>query len=389
MQPINYHTLSTFRVAYQQELERLFIQVLGLLSSKGLIEMKRMTQDGTKVRAFAGGNSFRREKHLRQHLEMARLQVTTLGNADAEQANERQRRARERGQREKQERLEEALQQLEQLQQDRPESEKQKVRASSSDPQARVMKQADGGFAPSYNVQISTDTTHGLVVGVEVTQAGNDCDQLDKAIDRVEANTGKKPEQVLVDGGYTMKHENIERMAARGIEVLGPVVSSHSEQSLKRRGITPDFYPSKFHYDSDSDTFRCPADKELQHIQTQRLGKSFEHSYRASAADCSSCRFQAQCCPKSPARQIIRKQESAELQAFRQRMQTEEAQQTYRQRAQNAEFTHAWIKEKLGLRKFRLRGLKKVGIEALLACLTYNISQWMRLTWRPGLAQMA
>ena len=40
-----------------------------------------------------------------------------------------------------------------------------KLRASAgvseTDPEARIMKQADGGFAPSYNVQISSDTAAG------------------------------------------------------------------------------------------------------------------------------------------------------------------------------------------------------------------------------------
>ena len=48
-----------------------------------------------------------------------------------------------------------------------------------------------------------------------------------------------------------------------------------------------------------------------------------------------------------------------------------------------AEFPNAWIKEKIGLRQFRLRGLVKVAREALWVCLTYNIQQWIRLVWRP------
>ena len=69
------------------------------------------------------------------------------------------------------------------------------------------------------------------------------------------------------------------------------------------------------------------------------------------------------------------------------KMKTEEAKAIYKQRAHLAEFPHAWIKTKLGLRQFHLRGSLKVGIEALWACLTYNIQQWIRLVWRPGLAK--
>jgi hypothetical protein len=65
------------------------------------------------------------------------------------------------------------------------------------------------------------------------------------------------------------------------------------------------------------------------------------------------------------------------------KMETEEAKAIYRQRGAVAEFPNAWIKDKIGLRQFRLRGLVKVGMEALWACLTYNIKQWIRLCWRP------
>ena len=63
-------------------------------------------------------------------------------------------------------------------------------------------------------------------------------------------------------------------------------------------------------------------------------------------------------------------------------MQTDEAKRIYRQRGGVAEFTNAWLKTKNGLREFRVRGLLKVGMETLWACLTYNIQQWIRLRWR-------
>jgi hypothetical protein len=64
-------------------------------------------------------------------------------------------------------------------------------------------------------------------------------------------------------------------------------------------------------------------------------------------------------------------------------MQTVEAQEIYKQRAQTAEFPIAWLKEKIGLRRFRLRGLQKAELEILWACATHNLQQWIRLCWRP------
>jgi hypothetical protein len=79
---------------------------------------------------------------------------------------------------------------------------------------------------------------------------------------------------------------------------------------------------------------------------------------------------------------VVRGEEAAAVVAFRTKMETEAAKQIYRQRGEVAEFPNAWIKDKLGLRQFRLRGLIKVTMEALWACLSYNIQQWIRLRWR-------
>lgn len=385
MQAVNYHTLSDFRVEHKDELDEIFVQVLGLLSAEGFIEMKQITQDGTKVKAQAGSRSFRREERILQHLELARQQVEAMGDPQSEELSQRVIQARKRASRERTQRLEDALKELEQLQKARAASEKDQVRISETDPEARVMKQANGGFAPSYNVQISTDAANGIIVGVDVTQAGNDCDQLVSALERVKANTGQTPEQVLVDGGYTMKNSNIEAMAEIGIDLNGPVVENNSEASFKQRGIQSEFYPDKFRYDEITNTWTCPAEKKLKLRQTRQREGRIEHSYRASAADCCACPFQDQCCPKASPRIVVRIEDSPAVAAFRAKMQSEPAKQLYRRRAQIAEFPHAWIKEKLGLRQFRLRGRKKARAEAIWACLTYNIQQWLRLAWRQRL----
>lgn len=74
-------------------------------------------------------------------------------------------------------------------------------------------------------------------------------------------------------------------------------------------------------------------------------------------------------------------EEAPPVAAMREKMATEAAQQIYRRRGEVAETPNAWIK-KFGIRKFRLRGLVKVGIETLWACLAYNVMQWVRLVWR-------
>src|SRR5882762_5354872 len=133
---INHHTLSDFRVDHDGSLRELFVQVLGVLSSEGLVSLERVMHDGTKIKACAGSDSFRREDRLQEHLEAARKQVAAMGDPRQEEP------ARERAAREHQERLEQALQELGQIRQARRQ-DKEEARASQSDPQARIMKQSD------------------------------------------------------------------------------------------------------------------------------------------------------------------------------------------------------------------------------------------------------
>jgi hypothetical protein len=173
---INHHTLSDFRVDHDASLRELFVQVLGVLSAGGLVSLERVMHDGTKIKACAGSDSFRREERLKEHLEAARKQVEAMGDPRQEEAAGK-RAARQRALRERQQRLEQALAELEKVRQAK-QADKEQARASQSDPQARIMKQSDGGYAPSYNVQLSTEASHRILVGTEVSQCGSDYGQL-------------------------------------------------------------------------------------------------------------------------------------------------------------------------------------------------------------------
>ncbi len=389
LEQINYHTLSDFRVAHEQGLQELFVQVLGVLSGEGLVSLERVMHDGTKIKACAGADSFRREERIAAHLEAARQQVQALAEPGADEPA-RQVAARQRVGRERQERLERALGELNKIRQSKSgPAEKESARVSVTDPTARIMKQSDGGYAPSYNVQLSTDSANKIIVGAGVSQSASDYGELAGAVERVEQNLGRLPEQMVTDGGFTCR-ENIIDQAAKGVDFIGSP-AEHDRQSagqMRRRGVAEEFYPEAFVYDPQQDTFRCPAGQILEHTGQEQRPGVVQHKYQAQAQVCEACPFKAKCCPQNgdKGRSIIRAVEAPEVRQFLEKMQTPQAKEIYRQRGAVAEFPNAWIKEKLGLRQFRLCGLAKVLLEVLWACLTYNIQQWIRLRWRAALA---
>jgi len=170
------------------------------------------------------------------------------------------------------------------------------------------------------------------------------------------------------------------------IELIGSLTdrTTLTEARLRGRGVAAEFFPSAFRYQAELNRYLCPQGKVLPFEGRERNRGVIRYRYRAAAAECRACPLQSHCCPNSrKGRSLVRTEDAPVMAAFKAKMATAAAQQIYKQRAGVAEFPNAWIKDKLGLRQFRLRGRVKVGIEALWACLTYNIQQWIRLVWRP------
>jgi transposase len=223
---VNYHTLSDFRVDHHAALDDLLTQSIATLRHRGVVTLARVAQDGTRVRASAGVGSFRREGTLRECVKEAEKLVertkrqgdgglTRTGAAQARAAAERLAR------------VEEALAELPAVAAAKARSaskrkgrEPKEARASTTDSEARVMKMADGGYRPAYNVQFATDHDSDVIVGVAVTNA-SDQHELVPMLTQIETRAGR-PDTLLVDGGY-VGHPAIDEATARGVTFVAPV----------------------------------------------------------------------------------------------------------------------------------------------------------------------
>ena len=319
----NYHDLSDFRTQHGDKVDVLLTQLLASLMTAGVLKLRRVAQDGTRVRASAGAASFRRESTLRERcLAEAKAQLEALRREleeDPHACTAREKAARERAMRERQQAVEKALKELpkiagahERTQRRRErkakragkavDEKKSEPRASTTDPEARIMKMADGGFRPAMNVQLATDTESRIIVGVDVTNVGADQGQMVPMVEQIEKRTGRRPKQCAVDGGYTAR-DAIDAVEAAGTEVYAPV--------SKPRCSNVDPYARK------------PGD-------TDRTA------------------------------------------AWRARMKTEEAKRIYSERASTAELVNADLRAWRGLRQLPVRGLKKVLAAARLYALSHN-----------------
>jgi transposase len=320
---VNHHTLSDFRVGHGKKLDQLLTQNLAVLMKQGAVTLRRVAQDGLKVRAFAGAGSFRRRQSLERCYEEAKEQVRKLKREledDGGASTRREQAARERVAAERQGLIEAALKELEEVEAERAKRDELKpsdakrrgeVRVSTTDPESRVMKMADGGWRPAWNVQLATDVDGGCIVGVEVTNHGTDQPNLAPMLDDIQERSGKTPQEYLVDGGY-VNLESFEVVSERGATLYAPV-------------------------------------------PTPRNASIDRHA------------------PK--------KGDGPAVAAWRVRMGTEEAKRIYRDRAATAERTNADLRRHRGLDLLNVRGSAKVTSVVLLAALAFNCLRMASQGW--------
>lgn len=317
---INYHTLNDFRVEHDAALDALFTSLLTTLVDKGVISVECISQDGTRVRASAGSSSFRSGQRLRelhdtmaQHVQEVKRQMDPTVSAQ-------QQRARERAAVEKLQRLEQALDELPEVEAARARWTRGKqretaARASTTDPEARVMKIGNQGYAPAYNVQIGTDTKSRAIVGIDVTNEGSDVhqsapmrQQIERRMAAAEATLGRsvpRMKEHLLDGGY-----------ADATEV----------RNAEEEGVTM-YVPPR--------------------TRTVKDGDDPTTGVRASDPD--------------------------HIKRWHEWMSTPKAQEYKTLRGSTVETINADLKTHRSMDKFVVRGLRKVRCVALLNALTYNL----------------
>ena len=329
---VNYHTLADFRSQTGETFSQLLTECLASLMSVGVVDLEGAAHDGIRVRASAGAASFRRKATLEEHLEAAHKRVQELKQElhdDPGASIRRKQAAQQRAAREKEARIEAALARIPELAEIKkkqrlpPES----ARASTTDADATVMKMADGGFRPAYNIQFCGDTKSMAIIGVDVVTTGSDKAQMAPMVEQVVSRCGQAPKNWLVDGGF-VAHDQIDAVAQQ-TRVIAPVPKPKT---------------------------KVEDDKALADTQTSLPLTT-----------------------QTPDDRYVRKPtDSPAVGDWRERMGTSEAQELYKDRAATAECINAQARNR-GLQQLPVRGLAKVKAVALMFALAHNLMVMLRL----------
>lgn len=347
----DHSTIAGFVARHQDRLRGLFRQSIKVAASAGLVKLKHVSGDGTKLEADAGRGSVRSAKRLEAEkaecqAQQARLEAELEASASAAadaceaewSANEQKEQvfwvdqtpgrqpagpqeakdARQRL-RKKQERIDAALAAIEKRRQQAEASGGKAPReiASTTDPDARVMPDKQGKSRPGYNAQIVVDAEAGVIVAQDVNDRPEDMGQMTPMLEQVKEMTGQLPEEASFDSGYANGSElkALQEMGVRGYlpetgqnsgSVRGPLSEARAktaaalEAARQAEALTPEqfaalprdhgkFDKSAFTYDPARNAYRCPAGHALPVLRHSQDRKTHATVHRTQYGGSPAC----------------------------------------------------------------------------------------------------
>lgn len=389
---LNYHTIADFRSENEKELDDLFVQCLAVIMKDLHIKVTRFANDGMKVRAKAKRSSFKKEDAIEKHLEAAleHLEHVKQQNDENTDLSKREKAAQKRHAREKVEKCQKALSTLKEIQESKKPSEKDKVKVSISEPEARVMKfGGSSAYHPGYNVQVASDLDTNLILAIEPTQQHNDSRGLKDMIPEIEKNLGELPPVAACDKGYG-NHEQLDYADNLGIDLYVPEGSANTPDTTKST-----FFKDNSQFHEDTQTITCPA-KQEQKLYKGKSGSPGSTEFRFTKnKGCKACPMQKLCFPphkngkeRGELTYTVRTERNKDLlDKLETRLSNEGAKEILALRFAS-ELVHARIKEFYGLRQLHVQTLGKVRAELLLVAILHNIQRWAALRSQ-GLANIA
>ncbi|MDD2284397.1 MAG: transposase [Paludibacter sp.] len=241
--------------------------------------------------------------------------------------------------------------------------EKKVNEISTTDPDARMMAVNNNGLNVCYNVQTAVDQKNKLIVDYEVINNPTDHGQLSVMGQKAKEILGVDEIKALADKGYYSSHD-LKECDDKDIEAYV------AKQKQAGGGKDPEFYPDRFQYNQDQNTYACPAGQTLYPSRIRKI-KDVEYQEYNNFCVCKTCEFKERCTSSEKGRTILRNVDQALLNEVDKR--TRENKELYAQRQMIVEHPYGTIKGIWGYSYFLTRGLLSVNTESALSFLAYNL----------------
>jgi len=373
----SYKTISNFRKDNYEALKQLFKEFVLLCKNIDLIDGKLVAVDGAYLRANASKNKLIMKKSLQKDLVEIDNQISEYLKALEFSDKEKQplniisqlpkdlRKLKY-----KKEELSNNLKLLSSL---------GKTQHNRTDKDASLMKKP-AHLLMAYNSQIVVDNLYKFIVATNISTNSTDQDQLHKMAMQTKDILDKNTLNIVADMGYNSSIE-IKKCIDDNINHIVPLLNKQHVQKDKGR-----FSRDSFIYDSYTDCYSCPNNKQLTKRETPQIrgnGK-VNYAYSGASSICKACPLKDKCLPnKTPYKTIFRWEHEEVIEQHSKKMQTDEAKIIIKKRGSIVEHPFGTIKRNLGWDHFLVRGKEKVSGENALIMFSYNFKRLLNLIGVP------
>ncbi len=404
----DHNTINRFRSEKLKEpLKKIFVQVVQLLAAEGLLSLKELYTDGTKIEAnanrysFVWGNAIKTNKEkMKQQLDelwkyAQSVAVSELDDTDPGGFDKIDK-----------EKVEQTIAKIDAALKDKPVSKegKQKLNYakknwpaaldkyeqqektmgehrnsfSKTDPDATFMRMKEdhmknGQLKPAYNVQISSNNQY--ITHYSLHQSTTDTTTLTEHLNDFIEQHQTTPEVVTADAGYGSQ-ENYEYLEENNITAYVKHNQFDREQSHTLQQKKP-FTADQLHYNKEQDYYVCPMGQHMENKGTYSKTTATGFTQQVTkyqAKNCNGCPLNGSCHKSSGSRIIEVNHHLNQLkQQANEKLVSEEGIKKRKQRCHDVEPVFANIKHNHGFKRFMLRGKEKVTIETGLLALAHNL----------------
>jgi transposase len=371
LQAPDFRTICLFRAQHAAVLPDLFVEVVRLCASLGMVELGHIAFDGTKLRANAALRQSRNKDGLEKEIEHIKEEVTQMIEASARIDEIEEQKYPDGDGSEIAKELRKKEYRLKKLREAREMLEQEKLeRVNATDPDSRLMQDSRRVIQPSYNGQIAVDEKEQVIVAADVSQNTTDHHEFEQMLEQVEQNLGALPKEASADAGYS-SYENLEYAQQKGLDAYMP--DDFFEALDKKEQAEKRYHKSNFRYNQSRDVYICPEGRNLRRFQElKRQDKPPLIIYRGES--CRRCAVKREC-TRGPARRITRDGREGLLEAMREKLRSEEGKEIYKKRLYTVEPVLGDIKWNRRKLMMSLRGLEKVRGEFCLMCLVHNVKK--------------
>ncbi len=371
LQAPDFRTICLFRTQHAAILPDLFVEVVRLCASLGMVGLGHIAFDGTKLKANAALRQSRDRGSLDKEIECIKEQVRQMIEASTQIDESEEQEHPDGDGSEMAKELRKKEYRLKRLNEARETLEREKLkRVNITDPESRLMQDSHKIIQPSYNGQIAVDEKEQIIVAADITQETTDHHELIEMVEAVEQNLGSLPREASADAGYS-SYENLQYTQQRGLDAYIPddffVALEKKDESEKR------YHKSNFQYDQTRDVYIFPECRNLKRYQKmERKGKPPFIVYRGQS--CRGCAVKEEC-TKGPVRRITRDGRESLVEAMREKLRSEEGREIYKKRLYTVEPVIGNMKWNRRRIMMSLRGLEKVRGDFSLMCLVHNVKK--------------